>query len=106
MDHGHPPHEAIEVSTHCPSLWRTTLDAARLDYDLMTDETVEQLTNCHEGTVDLDTYLSTTGRSGPELALAAEEPPAEEEEDRFDPAGINLHYEESPEDVFKPITNK
>ena len=54
----------------------------------------------------LDTYLSTTGRSGPELALAAEEPPAEEEEDRFDPAGINLHYEESPEDVFKPITNK
>ena len=105
MDHGHLPDEAIEVSTHCPIFVENhTWDAAH--DDLMTDETVEQLTNCHEGTVDLDTYLSTTGRSGPELALAAEEPPAEEEEDRFDPADINLHYEESPEDVFKPITNK
>ena len=35
--------------------------------------------------------------------LPAEEPPAEE--DRFDPAGINLRYEEPPEDVFKPKLN-
>ena len=66
-------------------------------FDLMTDDTIENVPNFHEGTVDFQSYLEQTGSSSGEVLLNAED------EDVIDISGVALNYDEDPGGIYKPI---
>ena len=81
-----------------------SLDA--VSFDLMTDETIEQLDeHSTEDCVNFQTYLEQTQRSCPqELQFNVEEPEADH--DQFEPAGKPMTYEEDQNLIYREITNK
>ena len=70
-----------------PQLWH---------FDLMTDDTIENVPDLHDGTVDFQSYLEQTGRSPGEVLLHVDD------EDIIDVSGQDMNYDEDPGAVYKP----
>ena len=102
---GHKGEYMIQLS-ETGNMW--SFDA--VSFDLMTDETVQQLDERNiDDCVDLKTYLEQTQRTCPaEINLNVEEdldePP--QQQDSFEPAGKPMAYDEDQNLIYREITNK
>ena len=89
----------------------STWSSTDVHYDLMTDETVEQLDErVSDDVVNLQLYLESTQRAGPpELTFNVEEPDAEQDhcdQDQHDSSGSPMDYQEDQTAVYRQITGK
>ncbi|CAK9022902.1 unnamed protein product, partial [Durusdinium trenchii] len=66
-------------------------------FDLMTDDTIENVPDLRDGTVDFQSYLEQTGRSPGEVFLHADD------EDIIDVSGQDMNYDEDPGAIYKPV---
>ena len=63
----------------------------------MTDDTIENVPDLHDGTIDFQSYLEQTGRSPGEVILHVDD------EDIIDVFGQDMNYDEDPGAVYKPV---